>query len=280
MVDLQGGLTSLSEDSQIRKLIQWSDQMGALLMNTRPLFPATQAINLFPSPRDTLPLSLIHDLTPTFQNLSSPFQHLAAIGKISHDLTQVLEDISSLTSTGPQTILNQTLQTPDYLISIRDNLVHRLLSAAPANETEDELSDQECIRLAALIFTLHKLFTPFLPPVYYRLTYLLADRLRLCVIGNPWTSEWATNQECGWGLLWICFVGVMVDNESSVRSWEALKALAVTVHRTLSLHLDRPLSMDVALDEVVDNTSTYYSDVDIRRFEELLSQHEEERGIS
>jgi hypothetical protein len=184
--------------------------MGALFMNMRPFFPATEIMSLFFRPRTTITPSLLDEygqqdfLSPAFRDFASAFG-------VSAPLTEILEDITTIRAVGTENILNAaTPASLSGLVDMRDVLLLRILSLAPVgNEPDDESSAEECVRLAALIFVLDRLFLPILPPAYYRIVHLITDRLNTTIEGKASTKEWAGH---GWVLMWIVFVSATVHN--------------------------------------------------------------------
>ena len=122
-------------------------------MNTIPFFPATDVTALIFRPRNTLPPSLLRSVGD-HDFLSAPLRSLASTGRISSSLLHILGDISLGTNVGADAIFKaQWPPSLEHLLETRDRLIHRLLSMAPDGvETEDEHSDDECVRLAALVF--------------------------------------------------------------------------------------------------------------------------------
>jgi hypothetical protein len=184
--------------------------MGALFMNMRPFFPATEVMSLFFRPRTTIPPSLLDEyaqqdfLSPAFRDFASAFS-------ISAQLTEILEDVITIRTVGTENILKAAAPPSlSIVVDMRDVLLHRILSLAPTgNESEDESSAEECVRLAALIFVLDRLFLPILPPAYHRIVHIITDRLHTTIEGKASSQEWAGH---GWVLLWIIFVGATVHN--------------------------------------------------------------------
>lgn len=192
--------------------------MGALLMNMRPFFPATEIMSLFFRPRTTIaPLLLSPFEEQDF--LSRQLRTFTANFHISTPLIELLEDIATVRTVGPENILNASPTPPNMLsplIDMRDVLLHRVLSMAPAivpagteYEVEDESSDEECIRLAALIFILDRLFLPVLPPAYHRIMHMITERLNTTIAGKSSSPEWSHH---AWIMMWIIFVGATVHN--------------------------------------------------------------------
>ena len=188
--------------------------MGALFMNMRPFFPATEVMSIFFRPRTTIPPSLLNEYTQK-DFLSQAFRDFASAFGISTQLINILEDITTIRTVGPENILNAATNTSlSELVHMRDLLLHRILSLAPTgNEPDDELSAEECARLAALIFVLDKLFLAVLPPAYHRIVHMITDRLNTAIEGKATSPEWAGH---GWVLMWIAFVGATVHNRDLV----------------------------------------------------------------
>ena len=184
--------------------------MGALFMNMRPFFPATEIMSLFFRPRTTIAPSLLGESAQR-DFLSPAFRNFATALSVSAPLTEILEDITTIRTVGPENILNAV--TPSSLsgiVEMRDVLLHRILSLAPiGNEPDDESSAEECVRLAALIFVLDRLYLPVLPPAYHGIVHLITDRLNTTIEGKASSQEWAGH---GWVLMWIVFVGATVHN--------------------------------------------------------------------
>jgi hypothetical protein len=184
--------------------------MGALFMNMRPFFPATEVMSLFFRPRTTIPPSLLDEyaqrdfLSPAFRSFTDAFH-------VSAQLTDILEDIMTIRIVDAENILN-AIAPPSLsaLVDMRDMLIHRILSLAPTgNESEDESSVEECIRLAALIFVLDKLFLPVLPSAYHCIVHMITDRLSTTMEDKAASQEWAGH---GWVLMWIIFVSATAHN--------------------------------------------------------------------
>src|SRR5947208_3423941 len=131
--------------------------MGALLMNIRPFFTATEVMSIFFRPRTTIAPYLLNEYAQR-DFLSKAFRDFASPYGISAQLIDILEDITTIRTVGPENILNAaTNPSLSDHVHMRDLLLHRILSLAPpGNEPDDELSAEECARLAALIFVLHK----------------------------------------------------------------------------------------------------------------------------
>ena len=184
--------------------------MGALFMNMRPFFPATEVMSLFFRPRTTIPPSLLDEYARD-DFLSPAFRDLATAFNISVPLMEILEDISIIHTVGPENIFGAvTPPTLSGLVDMRDVLLHRILSLAPVgNEADDDVSAEECARLAALIFVLDRLFLPTLPPAYHRIVHPVTDRLNTTIEGKASSREWAGH---AWVLMWIVFVGATVHN--------------------------------------------------------------------
>jgi hypothetical protein len=198
--------------------------MGALFMNMRPFFPATEVMSIFFRPQTTIAPSLLNKYTQ--QDFLSPaFRDFASAFNISTQLVDILEDITTIRTVGPQNILNATTDTSlSELVHMRDLLLHRILSLAPTgNEPEDELSAEECARLAALIFVLDKLFLPVLPPAYHRIIHMITDRLNTTIEGKATSPEWAGH---GWVLMWIVFIGATVHNGDPVTTGSLIQSVA------------------------------------------------------
>ena len=184
--------------------------MGALVMNMRPFFPATEVMSLFFRPRTTIPLSLLDEHAQ--QNFLGPaLRRFTDAVNVSAPLTDVLEDIVTIRTVGAENILNATASPSlSALVDMRDVLIHRILSLAPTgNESEDESSAEECVRLAALILVLDKLFLPVLPPAYHRIVHWITERLSATMEDKAASPEWAGH---GWVLRWIIFVSATVQN--------------------------------------------------------------------
>lgn len=184
--------------------------MGALFMNMRPFFPATEVMSLFFRPRTTIPPSLLDEYGR--QGFVSPaFGDFMVAFKISAPLSDIIEDVMTIRTVGAENILNTAAHSSlSALVDMRDVLLHRILSLAPTgNEPEDESSAEECIRLAALIFVMDKLFFPVLPPAYHGIVHLVTDRLSITIEGKAASPEWASH---GWVLVWIVLVSATAHN--------------------------------------------------------------------
>jgi hypothetical protein len=197
--------------------------MGALFMNMRPFFPATEVMSIFFRPRTTIPPSLLNEYTQK-DFLSQAFRDFASAFGISTQLINILEDITTIRTVGPENILNAATNTSlSELVHMRDLLLHRILSLAPTgNEPDDELSAEECARLAALIFVLDKLFLSVLPPAYHRIVHMITDRLNTAIEGKATSPEWAGH---GWVLMWIAFVGATVHNRDPVTTRSLIRSV-------------------------------------------------------
>ena len=215
--------------------------MGALSMNMRPFFPATEVMSLFFRPRSTITPSLLDEYTQ--QDLFSPaFRDFATAFGVSAPFTEILEDITTIRAVGPENILSAAMSSnPSVLVDMRDVLLHRILSLAPVgNESDNESSAEECVRLAALIFVLDRLFLPVLPPAYHRVMDQVTDRLITTVEGKASSQEWAGH---GWVLMWVVFVGATVHNghgattRSLIRSAIPLCAHLFSGRRQMSVEL-------------------------------------------
>ena len=198
--------------------------MGALFMNMRPFFPATEVMSIFFRPRTTMASSLLDGYTQK-DFLSKAFRDFASAFGISTQLIDILEDITTIRTVGPENILNAaTNPSLSELVHMRDLLLHRILSLAPTgNEPDDELSAEECARLAALIFVLDKLFLPVLPSAYHRIVHMITDRLITTIEGKATSPEWACH---GWVLMWIAFVGATVHNGDPVTTRSLIRSVA------------------------------------------------------
>jgi len=191
--------------------------MGALFMNMRPFFPATEVMSLFFRPRTTITPLLLDPLEQD-DLLSRPMREFTDAFNISSPLIDILEDIATIRKVGTENILKAAPVAANLspLTEMREVLLHRILSLAPAindNELEDESSNEECIRLAALIFILDRLFLPVLPPAYHRIMHMVTDRLNATIAGKPTSPEWAQH---AWIMMWAVFVGATVHNSDSV----------------------------------------------------------------
>ena len=225
-------------------------------MNMRPFFPATEVMSLFFRPRSTITPSLLDEYAQ--QDFFSPaFREFATAFSVSVPLTEILEDITTIRAVGPENILDAaTPSTLSVLVDMRDVLVHRILSLAPVgNESDDESSAEECVRLAALIFVLDKLFLPVLPPAYHRVMDLVTDRLNTTIEGKASSQEWAGH---GWVLMWIVFVGATVHNghqatrRSLIQSATPLCADLFTGQRQMSAQLRMGLTGVIGRPELFD----------------------------
>jgi hypothetical protein len=217
MIAMNGGINFLSRDNPVRRLILWSDQVGALIMNIQPLFPASVVLTA----SSRLSQSMSQRVTEQyreggFQGLLS-WQRLQAEGKLSEDLISIMEDINLVAFTGAEAILDETSFSVEGLVDLRDQIIHRLICLSPqSQDSDDEYSYEECARLAMLLITLDRLFSPVLPGAYFQLTHMVADRLAAVITGHPLTNDWADHE---WAALWICFVGTSVStNNPTTRS--------------------------------------------------------------
>lgn len=217
MIAMNGGISFLDHDNPVRQLILWSDQVGALFMNMRPLFPASAvfAASSWLS-QDISPHVTEQYTEGGFQGLLS-WQRMQAEGKVSEDLVSVMEDIDLVAFMGAQAILEGTSLSIAGLIDLRDQIIHRLLHLSPqSQDSDDEYSYEECVRLTMLLITFDRLFSPVLPGAYFQLTHMVADRLAAVISGRPLVNDWAGHE---WAALWICFIGTSVStNNPSTRS--------------------------------------------------------------
>src|SRR5947209_20548275 len=105
--------------------------MGALFMNMRPLFPATEIMSIFFRPRTTIARSLLDKYTEQ-EFLSSAFRDFASAFGISTQLVDIFEDVTTIRTVGPENIVNGATNTSlSELVHMRDLLLHRILSLAP-----------------------------------------------------------------------------------------------------------------------------------------------------
>jgi hypothetical protein len=198
--------------------------MGALFMNMRPFFPATEVMTLFFRPRTTIPPSLLDEYAR--QGFVSPaFRDFMVAFKISAPLSDIIEDVITVRTVGAESILNTAAHSSlSALVDMRDVLIHRILSLAPTgNEPEDESSAEECIRLAALIFVMDKLFLPVLPPAYHGIVHLVTDRLSTTIEGKAASQEWAGH---GWVLMWIVLVSATAHNGDATTKKSLIQSAA------------------------------------------------------
>jgi hypothetical protein len=218
MIGMNGGINSLDRENPVRRLILWSDQVGALFMNMRPLFPASAVFASSPSSlSQTLNLSITETYSRGgFEGLPS-WQRMQAEGKLSENLLIVIEDIELVTFIGAQAILDTSSFSVGAMVDLRDSIIHRLLYLAPqSQDSDDEYSIEECARLTMLLITLDRLFCPVLPGAYFQLTHMVADRLASVIANRDLVKDWAGHE---WTALWICFIGTSVStNNPSTRS--------------------------------------------------------------
>ena len=179
--------------------------MGALFLNTIPLFPAIEITSIFYRPRNLMPSSLL-DQYPHHDFLSPNLRAFATACAMGSPMIEILEDIATIAGIGCENIYEAYLPPSlARLVEIRDVSVHCTISMAPDGiEGDDEYAAGECLRLAALIFTLDRLFLPALPPAYYRVTQMLTERLNAAIGHGNSAPLWASHSLV---LMWICFVG-------------------------------------------------------------------------
>lgn len=217
MIAMNGGINFLDRENPVRQLILWSDQMGALFMNMRPLFSASAVFATSSRISQVVSQPITEqDQGEGFQGLRS-WQRMQADGQVSEDLLSILEDINLVALLGSQAIIDGRSFSIASLIDLRDHVIHRLLYLAPQSQDgDDEYSHEECIRLAMLLVTLDRLFSPVLPGAYFQLTHMVADRLAAVISGHSLVKDWAGHE---WAALWICFIGTSVStNNPSTRS--------------------------------------------------------------
>ena len=207
MIAMNGGINFLDIDNPVRQLILWSDQVGALFMNMRPLFPASAVF----AASSRLSENISQEITNRYQESGFQglltWQRMKSEGKLSDDLLDIISDISIVAFTGAQSLLDEPSSTftISSLISLRDQIIHRLLYLSPQSQDgDDEYSYEECVRLAMLLITFDRLFSPALPAAYFQLTHMVADRLAGVVVSRDLASDWVGYE---WAALWICFVG-------------------------------------------------------------------------
>jgi len=128
-----------------------------------------------------------------------------------------MEDINLVAFTGAEAIIDETSFSVAELVGLRDQIIHHLLYLSPqSQDSDDEYSYEECARLAMLLITLGRLFSPVLPGAYFQLTHMVADRLAAVITGHPLANDRADHE---WAALWICFVGTSVStNNPTTRS--------------------------------------------------------------
>lgn len=204
MIAMNGGINYLGLENPVRQLILWSDQVGALFMNMRPLFPASAVF----ASSFRLSQKLSPQVAQRYQEGGLegllPWQRMQTENKISDDLLDTISDINLVAFIGAQALLNEF--TINDLISLRDQIIQRLVYLGPhSQDGSDESSHEEFVRLAMLLLTFDHLFSPVLPAAYFQLTHMVADRLAGVVAGSrDLAGEWAGLE---WAALWICFVG-------------------------------------------------------------------------
>lgn len=176
-------------------------------MNMRPLFPASAVF----AASSRLSEKISQQTTDRYQESGLQglltWQRMQAEGKLSDDLLDIISDINIVTFTGAQPLLDDPSSTFTLtsLISLRDQIIHRLLYLSPQSQDgDDEHSHEECVRLAMLLITFDRLFCPALPAAYFQLTHMVADRLAGVLVSRNLTDDWAGHE---WAALWICFVG-------------------------------------------------------------------------
>jgi hypothetical protein len=205
MIAMNGGINYLDLKNPIRQLILWSDQVGALFMNVRPLFPASAVFaSSFRLSQNLSPQVTERYQEGGFQGLLF-WQRMQAEGKLSDELLDIISDINQVAFIGAQFLLDEATSVTN-MISLRDQIIHRLLYLAPhSQEGTTEAAHEACVGLAMLLLTFDRLFSPALPAAYFQLTHLVADRLADVLAGSrDLATEWAGHE---WAALWICFVG-------------------------------------------------------------------------
>jgi hypothetical protein len=186
------------------------DVAGATLIRTRPRFPLIRHLCT------SIPRSDIHD-HPTFI-AESKFRALAYSLSISHDLANVLEDMSYLTtfvevhhheSTMPEDII--------YFDDQRASIEDRILKMAGEEEKAEGISNaeniQEPCRLVALIYT-NMVFRELLPSAATHT--ILTSRLRTALVERHLVSCGGNLSET---LLWALFIGGAVALGELVKPW-------------------------------------------------------------
>ena len=232
MVEVRGGIRRLAEDTSIRRVILWPDQMGALLLNIRPAFQYSAA---------TTSSGVWQRVVQSWQDdlqLPQPFHDMQAAQSWSSDLIDILADITFITSQGAESIIPLVQDSVHNLVDIRDSFIHRLLDLAPQSngyggDDEPSHSPEENVRLSVLLLTLERLFSPVLPSAYFQLTHMIADRLAETLGASLSYHYWSGHE---WVALWICFVGTSTSSNNP-----RTRSSFVSVAANLSLSLFRSI---------------------------------------
>jgi len=179
---MNGGINFLDRNNPVRRLILWSDQVGALVMNMQPSFPAPAVF----AASSRLSQNMSRQVTEQYREGGLSWQRLQAEGKLSEDLLSIMEDINLVAFTGAEAILDETSFSVAGLVDLRDQIIHRLLYLSPqSQDSDDEYSYEECARLTTLLITLDRRFRPVLLCAYFQLTHMVADRLA----ASHWTGN-------------------------------------------------------------------------------------------
>ena len=261
ILEMRGGISTLPVGDLIRKLILWyvsvpklvsrvridriphkmirSDQIGALLMNTQPFFMFPEVI----SPNDRAVQRVQPPAISQYklQNLpSQSFRQLLQTDTIDTELFEVITDISYIGSISDNIIQHVMPPEKQTIITVRDDILTRLLYLAPSSTTPDNSPDDsetsdadvslpECLRLALLLLALDRLFCSTLPSAYFQITHTVADRLASDLESisfededenpdpdgqQPITGSVSESIRHHWVSLWICFIGVAASSNN------------------------------------------------------------------
>ena len=255
ILEMRGGISTLPASDLLRKVILWyvfvpnatsqkfmngvtngkirSDQIGALLMNTPPFFAISEVV----SPNDRAVRRIQPATLPQHKPQNVPtqsFRQLLQTETISTELFEVITDISYVCFISDNVTQHVMPPEKQTTITIRDDILTRLLYLAPhsmtldPNQDESETSDgdvslPECLRLALLLLTHDRLFCSTLPSAYFQITHTVADRLASDLESISFDTiddeEDTTGIAGGWVLhhwvsLWICFIGVAASSNN------------------------------------------------------------------
>lgn len=159
------------------------------------------------------------------------FQRLLQDNIISRELFEVVEDIACVARVGGANIVD-AVDPPikGTVIEVRDSILRRLIYlASGTQEGEDDLSLGECVRLALLLLTMGRLFSPTLPSAYFQISHMVADRLAGALEPVCMMEECRGHEQMA---LWICLVGTSVSSNNPA-TWNVFISSAAHVCRQL-----------------------------------------------
>jgi Fungal specific transcription factor domain len=184
------------------------DVAGGTLSQSKPRFPPIRHLCT------SMPRSSIHDHPISIAG--SRFRALAHSLSISHDLANVLEDMSYLT-TFVEVPHHESTMTEDitYFDDQRASIEDRILKMAGEEEKAEGNTEniQEPCRLVALIYT-NMVFRELQPSAATHT--FLTSRLRTALNETHLMSCWGNPSET---LLWVLFMGGAIALREPVRSW-------------------------------------------------------------